>query len=80
LQRQRGRLRGASNALQALSPLSVLARGYALVYNADGILLRSADETAAGQNIRARLSRGSLEARVIDTRLTDTKPTENSNS
>jgi exodeoxyribonuclease VII large subunit len=79
-QRQLSRLGVASNALQALSPLSVLARGYALVYNADGILLRSADETSAGQTIRARLSRGSLEARVIDTKLTDTKPTENSSS
>lgn len=80
VQRQRNRLNAASNALQALSPLSVLARGYALVYNADGVLLRSADETAAGETIRARLSRGSLEARVIDTRLTDTKSTENSSS
>ncbi len=80
LQRQQNRLSVESNALQALSPLSVLARGYALVYNADGVLLRSADETSTGQTIRARLSRGSLEARVTDTKLMDTKPTENSNS
>ncbi len=71
----RSRLQSATARLQALSPLSVLGRGYALVYAADGTLLRSADETAAGQTIRARLSQGSIEARV-----TDTKPTENSNS
>lgn len=80
VQRKHNRLNTGSNALQALSPLSVLARGYALVYNADGILLRSAEETAAGEFIRARLSRGSLEARVIDTKITDTKSTENSSS
>jgi exodeoxyribonuclease VII large subunit len=70
---RRTRLQTASNRLHALSPLSVLARGYALVYAADGTLLRSATETSRGQVIRARLSQGSIEAQV-----TDTKPTENS--
>jgi exodeoxyribonuclease VII large subunit len=77
---RRSHLNAAVTRLHALSPLSVLARGYALVYSSEGILLRSADETAAGQTIRARLSRGSLEAQVIQTKPQDIKPTENSTS
>ena len=68
----RSRLQSATVHLQMLSPLSVLGRGYALVYAADGKLLRSADETSPGQTIRARLAHGSIGAQV-----TDTKPTEN---
>ena len=74
------RLQSAANRLQALSPLNVLARGYALVYTAEGILLRSAEESSAGETIHARLSRGSLRAKVIDTKPTDIEPTENSNT
>ena len=65
------RLNRASTRLEALSPLAVLSRGYALVYSEDGMLLRSAAETAAGKSIRARLGRGSLEAQVIATKLTE---------
>ena len=58
------RLNRATARLEALSPVAVLSRGYALVYAADGTLLRSAADTAAGQNIRARLAEGTLEAQV----------------
>jgi exodeoxyribonuclease VII large subunit len=58
------RLTRASTQLEALSPLAVLSRGYALVYSANGRLLRSAEQTAAGETIHARLGHGSLEARV----------------
>jgi exodeoxyribonuclease VII large subunit len=54
----------ASARIEALSPLAVLSRGYALVYAADGRLLRSATDTAAGQTISARLARGTFEAEV----------------
>ncbi len=58
------RLNRATTRLEALSPVAVLSRGYALVYAADGTLLRSATDTAAGQNIRARLAEGTLDAQV----------------
>jgi exodeoxyribonuclease VII large subunit len=74
---QASRLQSAVHRLHALSPLSVLARGYALVYTSGGALLRSANETSSGETIHARLSQGSLEARVTQTH-TDTKPPENS--
>lgn len=80
---RRVRLNAATTQLQALSPLKVLARGYALVYNADGTLLRSAGETAPGNVIQARLSSGSIAAQVTAVEpVSDTKnnPSENSNT
>jgi exodeoxyribonuclease VII large subunit len=50
--------------LTQLSPLAVLGRGYALVQNADGKLLRSSDETGAGEAVEVRLNRGRFKARV----------------
>jgi len=49
---------------EAMSPLRVLERGYALVYGPDGKLLRSAAAVSAGAEISARLARGSLRATV----------------
>jgi exodeoxyribonuclease VII large subunit len=61
------RLDRAAARLDALSPLAVLNRGYALVYTADGTLLRNAGEAHPGQTIRARLASGSLTAEVKST-------------
>jgi exodeoxyribonuclease VII large subunit len=59
-----GRLDHAAARLQALSPVAVLSRGYALVYSADGRLLRNAADTQPGTPIRARLAQGILAAEV----------------
>jgi exodeoxyribonuclease VII large subunit len=72
------RLDKASARLEALSPLAVLSRGYAIVYTADGRLLRSVRETSAGQMVRARLEHGTLEAEV--TQISEQDATETSNS
>ncbi|NYF77876.1 exodeoxyribonuclease VII large subunit [Granulicella arctica] len=61
------RLERASTRLHALSPLAVLNRGYALVYGEDGVLLRDVGAAKAGQQIRARLAKGSLIATVKET-------------
>lgn len=50
--------------LQALSPLNILERGYALVFDASGNLVKDASNVAAGEEIRARLHRGELRATV----------------
>jgi len=51
-------------SLDALSPLKVLGRGFALVTDEKGRPLRSTDDTAVGSRITARLSRGRLLCRV----------------
>ncbi|HEY4380523.1 MAG TPA: exodeoxyribonuclease VII large subunit [Acidobacteriaceae bacterium] len=61
------RLDRATDRLHALSPLAVLNRGYALVYAADGRLLRSATQVQPGDTIQARLAEGSLAAEVKST-------------
>jgi exodeoxyribonuclease VII large subunit len=73
---RQGRLNRASAGLGALSPLAVLSRGYALVYTADGKLLRSAAGTEAGRTIRARLAHGTLEAEVTQTTIDEANVTE----
>jgi exodeoxyribonuclease VII large subunit len=61
------RLEQASARLHALSPLAVLSRGYALVYGEGGEILRDAGDVQPGQNIRARLAKGSVAAEVKST-------------
>ena len=75
-----GPLDRASARLQALSPLAVLSRGYALIYVADGTLLRSAAKTSIGQTIRAYLAAGTLEAEVTQIDLNERNATEISTS
>ena len=62
---RRGRLEKMTEALQALSPLAILDRGYALVFDASGKLLKDARDAKAGQDITARLARGELRATVL---------------
>jgi exodeoxyribonuclease VII large subunit len=50
--------------LEELSPLKILDRGYALVFDAAGNLLKDAAKVSAGDEIRARLARGTLTATV----------------
>jgi exodeoxyribonuclease VII large subunit len=58
------RLERMDTALQALSPLAILARGYALVFDASGKLLKDAAKVKAGDEISARLAKGTLRATV----------------
>jgi exodeoxyribonuclease VII large subunit len=56
----------AASKLQALSPVRVLERGYALVYGPDGKLLRASSEVQRDEQITARLHHGSVRAKVVD--------------
>ena len=67
--RRRLRLDHVAARLEALSPVAVLARGYALIYSDDGVLLRAADGVQPGATIRARLGSGSLTATVTETHI-----------
>ena len=52
--------------LESLSPLKVLARGYALAQDTNGTIVRSAGELTPGDEISVRLSRGRVTATVTD--------------
>ncbi len=64
---QRSSLERLSAQLDGLSPLKVLDRGYALVFDAAGKLVKDAAQLAAGDEISARLARGTLRATVKKT-------------
>jgi exodeoxyribonuclease VII large subunit len=51
-------------ALESLSPLAILDRGYALVFDAQGKLLKDVSLLQIGEQISARLSRGQFQAQI----------------
>jgi exodeoxyribonuclease VII large subunit len=51
-------------ALQALSPVAILERGYALVFDANGKLLKDARKAKVGEQISAKLAKGTITAKV----------------
>lgn len=63
-ERDRERLAGLARALNAVSPLDVLNRGYAIVFDANGTVVRSARAPQPGDRLRARLADGELPLRV----------------
>jgi exodeoxyribonuclease VII large subunit len=56
------RLALLARALNAVSPLATLARGYAIVRRTDGSLLTAAEHAPAGTPLRIQLARGELDA------------------
>ena len=52
--------------LDAMSPLKVLGRGYAMAQNDDGMVLRSAQQVGIGEMVHVRLGEGTLHCTVKD--------------
>jgi exodeoxyribonuclease VII large subunit len=50
--------------LNERSPIRLLERGYAIVYDASGKVLRSADQVSVGDDIAVRLAKGEVDATV----------------
>jgi len=69
--RRQSRLAHAGARLEALSPLAVLNRGYAIIYlesdTGKSTILRDAAVAEPNQQIRARLARGSVRATITET-------------
>jgi exodeoxyribonuclease VII large subunit len=65
VERRRAVLARLAGRLEGLSPLAVLGRGYALVWDeAAGLLLRDAAETEEGRRLHIRLHHGAIRATV----------------
>jgi len=64
LDRAAERLALLQRTLEAVGPLAVLKRGYAIVTDADGAVVSDATAAEAGQALDVRLARGSLEVNV----------------
>ncbi len=56
----------AADRLAALSPLAVLDRGYALVYDGNGSLVKTAKSLRPGDALHLRFAQGQVDATVVD--------------
>ncbi|MEU3750860.1 MULTISPECIES: exodeoxyribonuclease VII large subunit [Streptomyces] len=52
--------------VRALSPAATMERGYAVLQRADGSVVRSPDEVAEGEELRARVAEGEFAVRRVD--------------
>jgi exodeoxyribonuclease VII large subunit len=64
---QVSQLSGLQHRLQALNPLAILQRGYAVVSQADGSLIRSVAQVEAGDQLNVRVSDGEFSTQVTET-------------
>jgi len=63
-QREHSTLQLLAQRMKALDPALLLRRGYSLTFNADGRLIRSADDVPPGTVITTRLATGTLQSTV----------------
>jgi exodeoxyribonuclease VII large subunit len=68
LLRRRTRWERLHGRLQGLSPKAILARGYALVFDPDGRLVRQASQLKSGDQVRTQLAQGEFTARINEVR------------
>jgi exodeoxyribonuclease VII large subunit len=64
LAENRARLERLAAQLDALSPVKILDRGYALIFDSSGVLVKDAMRLSPGEQVSARVSRGSFTAEV----------------
>ena len=73
LLRRRSHWERLDSNLQALSPKAILARGYALVFDAEGRLVKQAAQLSPGEPIRAQLGDGEFTATVDRVKVVDSE-------
>ncbi len=69
LETLQSRRRNMDRRLHGLSPLGVLSRGYAVVFNEQGSVVMDAGATTLGEILTTRLARGSVTSTVTDKQL-----------
>jgi exodeoxyribonuclease VII large subunit len=63
--RKANRLAHVAGVLRVLSPEATLGRGYSITFDSAGSVLRARDAVRSGDQIRTRLSSGSIDSRVL---------------
>lgn len=66
LQHKRQHMAKVAAQLDALSPLQVLSRGYAVCQDANGVVIHTAEQVCVGDTITVILEHGKLHGRVMD--------------
>ncbi len=64
LLQRRAKVEQLTARLEELSPMKILDRGYALVFDASGTLIKDASRLQSGDAITAKVARGTIEAEV----------------
>jgi exodeoxyribonuclease VII large subunit len=64
LHRERARFELAVGKIDALSPLAILKRGFALCRDSKGAIVKRAAAVALGDRVRVTLAAGELDCRV----------------
>jgi exodeoxyribonuclease VII large subunit len=67
LERLQDRVAGLAHRLEQASPQQTLARGYAIVLDQSGQVVKSDAELAHGQRLDLRLAKGQAEVEVVRT-------------
>ena len=66
LARKRQRFAALAASLDAMSPLKVLGRGYAMARGADGTILKSWRDVTPGDAVQVTLGEGGFAATVVE--------------
>ena len=66
MQLQGSQLSGLHHQLEALNPKAILKRGYAMVSNPDGGIVRSVNDVQVGDELNVRVSDGDFSTQVTD--------------
>jgi exodeoxyribonuclease VII large subunit len=64
LRQRRDNLEHAAQTLNVVSPLATLGRGYAIVRDSQGKIIRDVSEVDPGDTVSARVARGEMTAKV----------------
>jgi exodeoxyribonuclease VII large subunit len=64
INQKKQQLKIAINTLEQISPKAILDRGFSLVFDKNGKLLRDANQTKIGENLTINLAKGKILANV----------------
>jgi exodeoxyribonuclease VII large subunit len=65
LQHDALQLRGLARSLHAISPLATVARGYSILQQPNGHVVRRLNDANLGDTLHARLQDGALQVQVV---------------